>query len=87
MATKKANQLGLFDMSGNVGEWCLDWCDRGYYNWSPQHNPVNSEKATDKVIRGGSWNNNPLGVQTYFRGYLQPTIDDGRVGFRVAFNK
>ncbi len=51
----KANRLGIYDMSGNVSEWCQDIYDDAYYSVSPEDNPMGPAKGTFRVIRGGSW--------------------------------
>lgn len=52
---KKPNELGLYDMSGNVWERCADWYDAGYYKKSPSANPLQAQKRMFRVVRGGSW--------------------------------
>lgn len=52
---KQPNELGLYDMSGNVREWCNDWFDVNYYANSPEHNPQGSGSVYYHVLRGGSW--------------------------------
>jgi len=52
---KKPNELGIYDMSGNVWEMCSDWFDTAYYKNSPGTNPRNDKKALHRVVRGGSW--------------------------------
>ena len=51
----RPNSLGLYDMSGNVSEWCYDFYDPDYYSVSPTDNPMGPEKGQSRVIRGGSW--------------------------------
>ena len=52
---KKANELGIVDMSGNVYEWCWDWYDSGYYKTSPFKNPIGSNSGSSRVLRGCCW--------------------------------
>jgi formylglycine-generating enzyme required for sulfatase activity len=60
-----ANGFGLFDMTGNVWQWCADWADDDYYGKSPRDNPTGPEAGTDRVIRGGSF----LCAENFCRNY------------------
>ena len=84
MGQKQANELGLYDMSGNVWEWCNDWYDPDYYQKSPENNPMGPVNGTSRVIRGGSWGVKPAFCRTTNRGDLTPDHRDIIVGFRLV---
>jgi formylglycine-generating enzyme required for sulfatase activity len=75
---------GIYDMAGNVWEWVSDWFDGNYYPASPYSNPTGPSSGQDKVLRGGSLDNQDWGVSTYFRNPKVPTYNNGDIGFRCA---
>jgi formylglycine-generating enzyme required for sulfatase activity len=79
----QSNKFGLFDMHGNVWEWCEDWYKADYYE-APQGDPVNRVKATDRVLRGGCWYSGPRYARASNRGWRVPDYRDSIPGFRVA---
>ncbi len=86
VSTKKPNELGLRDMSGNVWEWCSDWLLLDYYVSSPLENPTGAETGEHRVIRGGSWDAvNGVDVhRVSFRAGDVPNYEAYYLGFRVV---
>jgi formylglycine-generating enzyme required for sulfatase activity len=81
VATKKANELGLYDMTGNVWEWCSDWY--GSYTASNQTNPTGVRSGTYRVLRGGSWYRTP-GLPSSVSACGTPDYRNHGIGFRVV---
>ena len=81
---KKANSLGIYDMSGNVYEWCWDWYDEAYYSKSPRNNPTGAASGSIRVHRGGSWISSPGDCAVSFRFYSDPGDRSSILGFRVV---
>ena len=78
------NELGIYDMTGNVWEWCSDRFDENYYKNSPTQNPKGPNNGDTSVLRGGSWRSNSFSCRIASRGGGDPTSRDGGSGFRVA---
>ncbi|HEV8070775.1 MAG TPA: formylglycine-generating enzyme family protein [Planctomycetaceae bacterium] len=78
------NAFGLFDMHGNVWEWCRDWFGESYYAKSPEKDPSGPPTGTVRVFRGGSWYDAASLCRSAFRYWDVPTYRDYFLGFRVA---
>jgi formylglycine-generating enzyme required for sulfatase activity len=84
ISLKEPNSWGLYDILGNVFEWCNDWYDPYYYQISPRENPTGPQTGGKKVIRGGGYCTTDIGSSCFFRtGYLL-TMRQSWLGFRIV---
>jgi formylglycine-generating enzyme required for sulfatase activity len=89
VAQKKANPWGLFDMHGNVAEWCHDVFDKDYYQSSPDKNPRGPKEGKQYVLRGGSWKSTAEAARSSYRlgenpGFADACLAPDAIGFRCV---
>ena len=85
VGSKQANELGIYDMSGNVYEWCQDW--KGSYSSSSQVNPTGDNSGSFRVDRGGSWNYAARDCRSSYRGSYAPVYRGYNLGLRLVLSE
>ena len=85
VGTKQPNELGIYDMSGNISEWCQDWYAK--YNSSSQVNPTGANSGSYRVVRGGSWGHDARYCRSSFRIYFTPDYRYINLGLRLVLSE
>jgi formylglycine-generating enzyme required for sulfatase activity len=85
--TKAPNELGIYDMSGNVGEWCSDWYDKDYYASSPSLNPTGPKTGLAVVCRGGTYSYRKQSCRVSYRDFSDANARYANIGFRLVCRK
>ncbi|MBR2003058.1 MAG: formylglycine-generating enzyme family protein [Thermoguttaceae bacterium] len=84
---KSPNAWGLYDMHGNVWEWCSDWFDSDTYDATSQTDPTGPSSGSYRVLRGGGWSDDAEYCRSARRNYIDPTNRNYCFGFRLVLGR